>query len=74
VNGARPVRAFSMRPNLEAPGHDTEITPTLIAFAPGDIDPLHQSPAALSHATAQLAKLIKALNQAMKFDRNRFGT
>jgi hypothetical protein len=24
VNGALPVRAFSMRPNLEAPGHDTE--------------------------------------------------
>jgi hypothetical protein len=23
VNGALPVRAFSMRPNLEAPGHDT---------------------------------------------------
>jgi hypothetical protein len=24
VNGALPVRAFSMRPNLEAPGHDTK--------------------------------------------------
>jgi hypothetical protein len=48
---------------------NTEITPTLIAFAPADIDSLHQSPGALSQATAQLAKLIKSLNQAMEFDR-----
>jgi hypothetical protein len=48
---------------------NTEMAPTLIGFTPAEIDSLHQSPAALSKGTAQLSKLIKALNQAMEFDR-----
>jgi hypothetical protein len=48
---------------------NTEMSPTLIGFTPTDIDSLHQSPAVLSKATAQLGKLIKALNQAMEYDR-----
>ena len=48
---------------------NSETTPTLIGFTPAEIDSLHHSPAALSTATGQLGKLIKALNQAMEFDR-----
>jgi hypothetical protein len=44
-------------------------TPTLIGFTPQEIDSFHGNPAVLSKATAQLSKLIKALNQAMEFDR-----
>jgi hypothetical protein len=48
---------------------NTEMAPTLIGFTPAEIDSLHQNPAVLSKATAQLGKLIKALNQAMEYDR-----
>lgn len=48
---------------------NSETEPYLIGFTPVEIDALHNSPAALSTATAQLSKLIKALNQAMDFDR-----
>ena len=49
---------------------NTELTPTLIGFAPAEIQALHSNPAALSKATAQLTKLTKSLNHAMKFDRS----
>lgn len=48
---------------------NTEATPSLIGFLPHEVDSLHNNPASLSKATAQLGKLIKALNQAMEFDR-----
>jgi hypothetical protein len=37
VNGALPVRAFSMRPNLEAPGHDTK-TEVVVPIHAKDLD------------------------------------
>ena len=48
---------------------NSDTTPTLIGLTPAEIDSLHYSPAALSTATGHLGKLIKALNQAMEFDR-----
>lgn len=48
---------------------NSERTPSLIGFAPHEVDILHSNPAVLSTATTQLSKLIKALNQAMEFDR-----
>jgi hypothetical protein len=48
---------------------NSETSPTLIGFAPHEVDSFHSNPAALSKATAQLSKLIKSLNQAMEFDR-----
>lgn len=48
---------------------NSEKSPTLIGFTPGEINALHSQPAALSKATGQLSKLIKGLNQAMDFDR-----
>jgi hypothetical protein len=48
---------------------NSEKTPTLLGFRPGEIHSFHTSPGALSTATAQLSKLIKSLNQAMEFDR-----
>jgi hypothetical protein len=48
---------------------NSETSPTLIGFSPAEVDALHSSPAVLSKATAQLSQLIKALNQAMDFDR-----
>lgn len=48
---------------------NSETTASLICFSPNEIDNLHRNPGALNKATAQLGKLIKALNQAMEFDR-----
>mmetsp|Transcript_14755 Transcript_14755/g.40767 ORF Transcript_14755/g.40767 Transcript_14755/m.40767 type:complete len:3812 (+) Transcript_14755:277-11712(+) len=48
---------------------NTETTPTLIGFSPQDVDSFHNNPSALSTASTQVNKLIKALNQAMEFDR-----
>jgi len=56
------VFKYAQAANLEA-------TPYLIGFTPSEVDALHNSPAALSKATAQLGQLIMALNQAMEFDR-----
>jgi hypothetical protein len=48
---------------------NSEKEPALIGFSPQDIAGLHNNPAILSKATAQLGKLATALNQAMEFDR-----
>ena len=48
---------------------NTETTPTLIGFTPAEIDDFHKNPALLNTANDQVSKLIKALNQAMEFDR-----
>lgn len=48
---------------------NSERTPTLIGFKPGEIDGFHRSSSVLGTGTAQLTKMIKALNQAMEFDR-----
>jgi hypothetical protein len=48
---------------------NSETTPTLLGFAPAEVDSFHSNPAALSKASTQLSKLIKSLNQAMEFDR-----
>lgn len=44
-------------------------TPTLIGFAPADIDALHGSPPAMSKAQNQLTALVRSLNSSMDFDR-----
>jgi hypothetical protein len=48
---------------------NSESTPTLIGFTPAEVDSFHISPTALSKASEQLSKLIKALNGQMEFDR-----
>lgn len=48
---------------------NSEKTPYLIGFTPAEIQSFYTNPISLSKATAQLSKLIKALNQAMDFDR-----
>ena len=48
---------------------NTETTPTLIGFAPHEVDSFHTSSSALTKALSQLSKLIKSLNQAMEYDR-----
>lgn len=48
---------------------NSDTAPYLIGLLPREVDSLHSNPAALSKATAQLGKLIKALNQAMEYDR-----
>lgn len=48
---------------------NSEKKPTLIGFAPADVNAFHSNPAALSAALSQLDKLITGLDQAMNFDR-----
>jgi hypothetical protein len=48
---------------------NAETEPYLLGFTPSEVVALHRNPAALSKALSQLSKLIKALNQAMEFDR-----
>lgn len=48
---------------------NSETTPTLIGFAPAEIDTFHDNPACLNKAISQLSALAKALNSAMGFDR-----
>jgi hypothetical protein len=48
---------------------NSETTPCLIGFTPADIRGFQSNSATLTTATTQLSKLIKALNQAMEFDR-----
>jgi hypothetical protein len=48
---------------------NSEKAPALIGFTPQEVDSLHSNPVALSKAIDQLSKLIRALNQAMEFDR-----
>jgi hypothetical protein len=48
---------------------NSETTPCLIGFTPGDIRTFHTNSVTLNAAIAQLGKLTKALNQAMEFDR-----
>lgn len=56
------VYKYSMQANSEK-------APALIGFTPQEVDSLHSNPVALSKAIDQLTKLIRALNQAMEFDR-----
>jgi hypothetical protein len=48
---------------------NSETTPCLIGFTPGEIRKVHSDSATHGVALAQLGKLTKALNQAMEFDR-----
>ena len=48
---------------------NAEMLPTLIGFAPSDIESLHSSSACLNKARSQLGSLIKSLNASMEFDR-----
>ena len=48
---------------------NSEKSEVLVGFRPSDIDSFHSSPDTLKRATDQLSNLIKALNQAMMFDR-----
>jgi hypothetical protein len=48
---------------------NAETTPCLIGFTPQEVYALHSNPASLGKATGQLNKLVRALNQAMEFDR-----
>ena len=78
VSGDRVSRTHCSRATMQRVADDvfkfsqkanTDTTPTLIGFTPAEIDSFHSSGAAHSKANAQLNKLIKALNQAMEFDR-----
>jgi len=48
---------------------NNETTPTLIGFAPSDIEAMHFNTATLNKATSQINFLIKALHGLMEFDR-----
>lgn len=48
---------------------NTEKEPYLLGFTPAEVVSLQHNPGTLSNSIAQLSKLVKALNQAMEFDR-----
>lgn len=59
---ATDVQKYSQKANAEK-------KPTLIGFAPAEVNSFHTNPGNLKSAISQLSNLIKGLNQAMEFDR-----